>query len=238
MERPTRSQVCNVDVPPHPEAPPKEWRGPGRGAASRGDLSPRFLSPLLLAPPSSRPPFLKERPSRPGKPRPEVKSAEGLCTCSEATFFSCPTPESGPLPLSFALEERKRVAARDIAGRKCALHMLGRDLVFLLSCIDLRCWDGLFCTLPVSVSIIDWGRKKKDGRLFELASFFVEDRNSFTMNVGIDKTGEDKMQDSLVNLNKEGENEGRDSQEVKDNEKKITEDYKNEESTSIKDDLQ
>ncbi|XP_034267917.1 zinc finger protein ZFP2-like isoform X2 [Pantherophis guttatus] len=57
------------------------------------------------------------------------------------------------------------------------------------------------------------------------------------MNVGIDKTVEDKMQDSLVNLKKERQKEGRNSQEVKDSEKKITEDNKNE-STSTKDDLQ
>lgn len=46
------------------------------------------------------------------------------------------------------------------------------------------------------------------------------------------------LQDSLVNLKKERQKEGRDSQEVKDSEKKITEDNKNEESTSTKDDLQ
>lgn len=46
------------------------------------------------------------------------------------------------------------------------------------------------------------------------------------------------LQDSLVNLKKERQQkEGRDSQEVKDSEKKITEDNKNE-STSTKDDLQ
>uniref|UniRef100_A0A8C5RWU6 Uncharacterized protein n=1 Tax=Laticauda laticaudata TaxID=8630 RepID=A0A8C5RWU6_LATLA len=83
--------------------------------------------------------------------------------------------------------------------------------------------------------ILQDGREKGTSLV---ASFFVEDRNSFTMNVGIDKTGEDKMQDSLVNLNKEKENEGRDSQEVKDNEKKIIEDNRNEDSTSTKDDLQ
>ncbi|XP_058028171.1 zinc finger protein 483-like isoform X2 [Ahaetulla prasina] len=71
-----------------------------------------------------------------------------------------------------------------------------------------------------------------------VASFFAEDRNSFTMNVGIDKTLEDKMQDSLVNLKKERQKEGRDSQEVKDSEKKIIKDNKNEDSTSTMDDLQ
>ncbi|XP_070592674.1 zinc finger protein 721-like [Erythrolamprus reginae] len=67
-----------------------------------------------------------------------------------------------------------------------------------------------------------------------VVSVFAKDRSGFAMNVGVDKTVEDKMQNTLVNLKKE--REMGDSQEAKYNEK-ITEDIKNE-SISTKDNLQ
>ncbi|KAM6471885.1 uncharacterized protein PHA67_002562 isoform 3-T3 [Liasis olivaceus] len=65
-----------------------------------------------------------------------------------------------------------------------------------------------------------------------VTSFFAEHPYRFTMNVGIHKTAEDKMQDGLVNLKKEREDEEPDRQKVRDSKEKITEDNRNEDSGS------
>ncbi|XP_039201268.1 zinc finger protein 135-like isoform X1 [Crotalus tigris] len=144
-------------------------------------------------------------------------------------------PPPIPLCLLRPARGRKRAAALRYYGKEVRFAHARKESR-LCSCNALRCWDGL-----PSPHTPRFGLHYRLGgrRTFNLASFFAVDRNNLTMNAGIDKTAEeDQMQDRLVNLSKERENEGQDCQEVKDSEKKITEDNKNRGSPPPKDDLQ